>query len=345
MHSRYTEGSFANNSHNLGTRHQSLLVLGASDFVPCGAVVVFPVAAVEEGMVHDFAGGGAVREGVVGDAAGDGGAFREVADVLPAEGDAGLGRRGICLPVVVNRLGEPGGERSGCRGRDAEDVAGIALDGLAGEADAGEVLGGGEDDAAVGVVLGVGFVLAHDGELDAVDGQELVEGQAEGHGGEDVDLDEGLAAGVVGAEGVLPSPFGGEGGEVVRQAGILPGPSVDAECGDGARGFGHGGSPVGRGRVPAGWLVRSDAALRTTSRGRVAGDVGAIGRFVHDGNPHITASGRPVGGGYGAGGRFARGGRASRAMNRRLVGDDDGVSGPCRAGDGGTSGIGRSFPQ
>ena len=46
-----------------------------------------------------------------------------------------------------------------------------------------------------------------------------VEGQAEGHGGEDVDLDEGLAAGVVGAEGVLPSPFGGEGGEVVRQAG------------------------------------------------------------------------------------------------------------------------------
>ena len=30
-------------------------------------------------------------------------------------------------------------------------------------------------------------------------------------------------------------------------------------------------------------------------------------------------------------------------MSRKLVGDDDGVSGPCRAGDGGTSGIGCSI--
>ena len=74
------------------------------------------------------------------------------------------------------------------------DVLGV---GLAGEADAGEALGGGEDDAAVGVVPGVGFVLAEDGELDAVNGEEFVEGETERHGGEYVDLDEGLAAGVV----------------------------------------------------------------------------------------------------------------------------------------------------
>ena len=49
----------------------------------------------------------------------------------------------------------------------------------------GRPLEGGEDDAAVGVVPSVGFVLAHDGELDAVDGQELFEGEPEGHGGED----------------------------------------------------------------------------------------------------------------------------------------------------------------
>ena len=101
----------------------------------------------------------------------------------------------------------------------------------------GRPLEGSEDDTAVGIVPSVGFVLAHDGELGAVDGEELVEGQAEGHGGEDVDLDEGLAAGVVGAEGALPSPFGGEGGEVVRQAGILPGPGIGSKGVDGVHGF------------------------------------------------------------------------------------------------------------
>ena len=48
---------------------------------------MFPVAAVERGMVHDVAGGGAAREGVVADAAGDDGTFGEVADVFPAEGE------------------------------------------------------------------------------------------------------------------------------------------------------------------------------------------------------------------------------------------------------------------
>ena len=80
-------------------------------------------------------------------------------------------------------------------------VGGIPPDGLAREAHAGEALGGGEDDAAVGVVPGVGLVLAHDRELDSVDGEELVKGEAESLGGENVDLDQRLAAGVVGTEG------------------------------------------------------------------------------------------------------------------------------------------------
>ena len=267
-------------------------------------------------MIHDFAGDGAVRKGVVGDAAGDDGALGEVADVLPAEGDAGLDHRGLCLLAVVSRPGSPEGCVPGVRVGDAEAVARVALDGLAGEADAGEALRGGEDDAAVGIVPSVGFVLTHDGELDAVDGEELVEGQAEGHGGKDVDLDEGLASGVVGAESVLPSPFEGEGGEVVRQAEVLLGPGIGTECVDSARGFSNSGNTVGRGSVLAGWSVRGDAALRFTS-------------------------GRPVGSrkGIGTGGRFARGGCASGTMSRRLVGDDDGVSRPIWAGDGGVSGI------
>ena len=74
-------------------------------------------------------------------------------------------------------------------GGGVDGVAGVVLEGFAGEANAGEALGGGEDDAAGGVVVGVGFVLAHDGELDSVEGEEFVEGEAEGDGGEYVDFD------------------------------------------------------------------------------------------------------------------------------------------------------------
>ena len=66
---------------------------------------------------------GAGGEGVVEDGVGDGG-VGEVADVLPAEGEAGSGGR-------LGRL---------------EDVGGVLRVGLAGEADAGEALGDGEDD-------------------------------------------------------------------------------------------------------------------------------------------------------------------------------------------------------
>ena len=148
----------------------------------------------------------------------------------------------------------------------AEGVAGITLDGLAGEADAEEALGGCEDDAAVGVVPNVGFVLAHDGELDAVDREELGEGQAEGRGGEDIDLDESLAAGVVGAEGALPSPFGGEGGEVLRQAGILPDPGVGSRSVDGVHGFRGIRALVGSGEGTTGRCIRGSRASGITSR-------------------------------------------------------------------------------
>ena len=288
-------------------------------------------------MVHDFAGGGAVREGVVGDAAGDDGAFGEVADVFPAKGDTALDRRGVPSWPLRTAPGVPEGIVPIVE--DAEAVARVALDGLAGEADAGEALGWGEDDAAVGIVPSVGFVLAHDGELDAVDGEELVEGQTEGHGGEDVDLDEGLTAGVVGTESVLPPPFRGKGGEVVRQAGVLLGPGVGAEGGEGGPGFGGGGALVGSGRVLVGWFVRNGAVPRATGGELAAGDIGAAGRFVQGDNLRTAASGRPAGSSSGTGGRFARGGRAFGATIRRLVGDGGGVSRPGRDGDGGVSEI------
>ena len=81
-----------------------------TNLLPRGVVVVLPVAAVEGSVICNHSFDRAAGEGVVGDAKGDDGAFGEVADVLPAEGDAGLGRRGTCLPVVVNRLGKPGGD-------------------------------------------------------------------------------------------------------------------------------------------------------------------------------------------------------------------------------------------
>ena len=100
-------------------------------------------------MVHDLAVGGAVGVGVVGDRAGDG-ALLEVADVLPAQGDA-----------------------FSCALPRRQREAGVAFHRLAGEAYGGEALGGGEDDAAVGVVVGLCLVLAHYRELDAVDGLEF----------------------------------------------------------------------------------------------------------------------------------------------------------------------------
>lgn len=145
-------------------------------------------------MVYDGFLAGAAGEGVVGDGAFYG-ALGEVLDVFPA-GDA-------CFGVA-----------------------------FAGEADAGESFADGEDDAACLVVEGFFFVLAHDGELDAVEGDEFGEGEAEGHGGEYVDFDEGLAAGVVGSEGTGALPVGGEGGEEgAGEAGVGFGEGVGSEGG------------------------------------------------------------------------------------------------------------------
>lgn len=84
-----------------------------------------------------------------------------------------------------------GGE--GGVGDGAGDGAGLhGFDGVpfcSAEADAGEAFAGGEDDAAALVVVGVGLVLAHDGELDAVDGLQLLQGEAELAGDEHIQLD------------------------------------------------------------------------------------------------------------------------------------------------------------
>ena len=94
---------------------------------------------------------------------------------------------------------------------------GCALDAafpfLAVKAHAGEAAVVGEDDAAVCVVPGVGLVLLEDWELDAVDGFQLIQRHAQGHGGEHVDLYQRLAAFVVRAQRGVPGPGGGQGGE------------------------------------------------------------------------------------------------------------------------------------
>lgn len=108
---------------------------------------------------------------------------------------------------------------------------GCALDAVfpfpAVKAHAGETAVVGEDDAAVCVVPGVGLVLLEHGELDAVDGFQLVQGHTQGHGGEHVDLHQCLAAFVVGAQGGVPGPGGGQGGESGgAEAGILFRPTI-----------------------------------------------------------------------------------------------------------------------
>src|SRR5690606_2798379 len=123
-------------------------------------------------------------------------ALGQVLDVFPAEGDA-LGGAVGGLNCVVGDVGQ------------------VAVAGFAGQADTDQAFAGGEDDAAGLVVPGVGFVLAHDRELYAIDGEQFFKGQTEGLGDEDVDFNQGLAAGVVAAQGVVALPFGGEAGEEV----------------------------------------------------------------------------------------------------------------------------------
>ena len=65
--------------------------------------------------------------------------------------------------------------------------------------------------------------MLHHRELDAVDEQQFVEGQAQGLGDQDVDLHQGQAAGIVGAQGAVAGPGAGEvPPEVLGQAGIRP---------------------------------------------------------------------------------------------------------------------------
>lgn len=95
------------------------------------------------------------------------------------------------------------------------------------KAHAGEAAVVGEDDAAVCVVPGVGLVLLEHGELDAVDGFQLIQRHTQGHGGEHVDLHQCLAAFVVGAQGGVPCPGGGQGCKTGRaETGILLRPTI-----------------------------------------------------------------------------------------------------------------------
>lgn len=147
---------------------------------------MFAVAAGEGGRVFDGAVDGAAGEGVVGDGTGE--------DVTGG---------GVAEDAVPGGRGALGG---------VEDAGALPLG--AGEAHIGEAAVVGKDNAAMGVVPSVGFVALEDGELDTVDGLELVQGHAQGHGREDIDLHQGLPPLVVGPQGGVPGPGIGEGGEL-----------------------------------------------------------------------------------------------------------------------------------
>src|SRR5690554_476094 len=142
--------------------------------LPRDPIILLPVRAEERGLVLHGGFPRAVGEGVVFIGLADD-AFLHLLDLLPAEGDAVLGAlRGF--DGVVGALSQLGGL------------------GLAGQANADEALAGGEDDAAVLVIPGIGLVLAHHRELHAVDGEQLFQGEAEGLGDEDINLHQRLAA-------------------------------------------------------------------------------------------------------------------------------------------------------
>jgi len=77
------------------------------------------------------------------------------------------------------------------------------------------------------VVPGVAFVLLHHRELHAVDGDQFIKAELEGLGHQHIDLHQGLAAGVIGAQGAIALPGGGVvAEEAVGQAGIVFGPAL-----------------------------------------------------------------------------------------------------------------------
>lgn len=157
-------------------------------------------------MVVDGALDGAGGLGGVGPGFADG-AGGLVGDVVPAVDGGALAEGGGVVAVFAVAVA---GALGVGVGHIADAVGGIGGAAGAGQADIDQAFAGGEDNAAVLVVPGVGFVLAHDGELYTVDGEQLIQGEAEGLGDEDVDFQQGLAAGVVAAQGVVALPVGGQ---------------------------------------------------------------------------------------------------------------------------------------
>lgn len=187
---------------------------------PSDAVIRFSIRQGERRGVADRAVDGAAGLGGVSDWTFD---HRAVGD-LGVPGAIGHGLGLDVFPAEAARLANAVGGDDG--------AFGVLAVGLAGQADADQAFAGGEDDAAGGVVPGVALVLAHDGELHAVDGQQFVQRQAQGLGGEDVDFHQRLAAGVVAAQGVVALPVRGEiGEEVLRQARVGAGPTTLLEFG------------------------------------------------------------------------------------------------------------------
>ena len=183
---------------------------------PRHSVIILTAGAGEGGGVGALHFAGAAGEGVVHEPLGDGGAIGHLGGAAALQGFwavaglcAGVGPQVVPAEVAFAHFAVGGG--------DAGAGGGAAA--FARQAYAYQALAVGEDDAAGGVVPGVALVALHDGELHAVDEQQLVQRQAQGLGHQHVDFDQGHAAGVVAAQGAIAHPGAGERGpEIVRQA-------------------------------------------------------------------------------------------------------------------------------
>jgi len=129
--------------------------------------------------------------------------------------------------VLDNALPRPTGERVVDDGAfyDARGHVTMQFPLGAGEADAGEAFAAGEDDAASAIVPRVVLILSQHRELDAIYRLQFVEGEAEGHCREYIDLDQRLAAVVIGAERDTAVPRDRDGGSARYRGAGRPSPS------------------------------------------------------------------------------------------------------------------------
>ena len=98
----------------------------------------------------------------------------------------------------------------------------------AGEAYTGQAAVVGKCNAAIGIVPCIGLIALQHGELDAVNGLELLQGHTQCHGGKYINFYQSLPPLIVRAQGRVPCPLRGQRSEASRgEARVGFGPSSE----------------------------------------------------------------------------------------------------------------------